>query len=189
MFAYQNDFDNTVNAEWKKENPIPDIYPRYTNFTKLSEELETLKITMCKDEENTFIHKIFQLFVNQQDENTLKYIREKKIKPIMSKVTKTGLFDYLIKQISNGDYTFFHICHSGTERNPTFQVPHFSFGGISLPDQSYYTDREEFTSIMDMETSSIYVLLLDKNGKILWQSKGPANDESITALKNIITKL
>ena len=169
MFAYQNDFDNTVNAEWKKENPIPDIYPRYTNFTKLSEELETLKITMCKDEENTFIHKIFQLFVNQQDENTLKYIREKKIKPIMSKVTKTGLFDYLIKQISNGDYTFFHICHSGTERNPTFQVPHFSFGGISLPDQSYYTDREELRDdFLNMISTQYQLLGVEENCDFIW---------------------
>ena len=49
MIRYQNDFDNVVNAEWKAENSIPDIYPRYTNFTKLNEELEDLKIEMCKE--------------------------------------------------------------------------------------------------------------------------------------------
>ena len=55
MVRIQDDFDNAVNETWKKENPIPDIYPRYTNFTKLDEELEKLKIEMCKNKYNPFI--------------------------------------------------------------------------------------------------------------------------------------
>ena len=169
MFEYQNDFDNAVNAEWKAENPIPDIYPRYTNFTKLSEELEALKIAMCKDEKNTFIHKIFQLFMNQQEEDTLRYIKNKKINPIMATETKTELIDYLINEITNGNYTFFHICHSGTERNPTFQIPHFSFSGISLPDQSYYTDREELRDdFLNMIKMQMQLFSIEQDCDFIW---------------------
>ena len=49
MVRLQDDFDNAVNETWKKENPIPDIYPRYTNFTVLHEELEALKIKICEN--------------------------------------------------------------------------------------------------------------------------------------------
>ena len=138
-----DDFDNAINKTWKENNPIPDIYPRYTNFTKLSEELEILKIKMCQDEKNTFMNKVFNLFLNQNDESAISYIQENKVNPILSQPTKTALIDYLLEQITNGDYTFFHICHSGTERNPQFQIPQFSLSGLSLPDMSYYTERED----------------------------------------------
>ena len=57
-----DDFDNAINKTWKENNPIPDIYPRYTNFTKLSEELEILKIKMCQDEKNSFMNKVLIYF-------------------------------------------------------------------------------------------------------------------------------
>ena len=41
--SYKNDFDNAINHLWKEENPIPDEYPRYSNFTKLFMELEAKK--------------------------------------------------------------------------------------------------------------------------------------------------
>ena len=42
----QDDFDNHVNYEWKKENSIPDEYPRYTNFTKIDMNLEKIKMEL-----------------------------------------------------------------------------------------------------------------------------------------------
>ena len=142
MIRYQDDFDNAVNAEWKAANPIPDIYPRYTNFTKLNEELEDLKIEMCKDNNNTLINRIYSLYMNQDEELTKEYINNK-INKIFLCTSKIQLIQYLMSLVGNGQYVLCHVCHSGTERNPQFQVPHFSFGGLSLPDMSYYTDRVE----------------------------------------------
>ena len=62
MTSYREDFDNAVNEQWKKENPIPDIYPRYTNFTAMHEELEKLKIEMCKDMSNVLPFHLFSLY-------------------------------------------------------------------------------------------------------------------------------
>ena len=142
MVRIQDDFDNAINETWKKENPIPDIYPRYTNFTKLDEELEKLKIEMCKNKYNPFIHAKYNLYLNQNEKKINTEILER-IQELQSQETKEDLITYLLKQITKGKYTLFHVCHSGTERNPLFQIPNFSFGGLSLPDMSYYTERVE----------------------------------------------
>lgn len=142
MARFQDDFDTAVNAEWKEQNPIPDIYPRYTNFTKLDEELEQLKIGMCKDESNEFIHSLFRLYSEQDEGSVMDYIGEK-VRKIMECESKQDLCNHLLRNIVKGQYQIFHVCHSGTERNPLFQIPHFSVGGLSLPDMSYYTERTE----------------------------------------------
>jgi hypothetical protein len=45
-----------------------------------------------------------------------------------------------------------------------------------------YTNRDEFFKITKMKEDEIYALLLDKNGKILWQAEGVANDSKIKSL-------
>jgi len=49
-----------------------------------------------------------------------------------------------------------------------------------------YTDREKFTSMMDMSTDEISVLLLDGNGKMLWRRNGAATEQTISELKTAI---
>lgn len=142
MVRLQDDFDNAVNETWKKENPIPDIYPRYTNFTVLHEELEALKIKICENTNHTLIHKLYNLYKNQDQRLTEKYILHE-VEKIQNVTSKQELIEFLLKQVVSGKYTLMHVCHSGTERNPLFQVPHFSFSGLSLPDMSYYTERTE----------------------------------------------
>ena len=150
MVRLQDDFDNAVNESWKKNNPIPDIYPRYTNFTVLHEELERLKIKICENSNHTLIHKLYKLYKNQNHEVINEYILTQ-IKKIQTTTSKQELIHLLLSQIVNGKYTLLHVCHSGTERNPLFQVPHFSFSGLSLPDMSYYTERTELKeSLLDL---------------------------------------
>lgn len=138
----QDDVDTFVNAEWKSSHPIPDIYPRYTNFTALSEKLEQQKIDICEDISNERIYQLYHLFLSQNDTQTREYIRDR-INYIQNTTSKNELMDKIFFLITNGSYILFHICHSGTERNPQFQIPHFNFGGLSLPDKSYYTERTE----------------------------------------------
>lgn len=158
MVRLQDDFDNAINEEWKRENPIPDIYPRYTNFTKLSEDLEKLKIEMCQDENNKLINTIYNLYLHQNETSVNNTIM-KHVDQIKNTETKQDLINHLLNVIPRGNYTLFHVCHSGTERNPLFQVPHFSYGGLSLPDMSYYTERKELKEpLLDLIFSQLSYL-------------------------------
>lgn len=49
-----------------------------------------------------------------------------------------------------------------------------------------YTDRDQFTSLMNMQTKSIYLLLLDKKGTILWRHEGVWTK---TAYQSLVTKI
>lgn len=49
-----------------------------------------------------------------------------------------------------------------------------------------YTDREEFTTLMQMTTDQISVLLIDNKGKILWRNNGVATKQAINSLLNQI---
>lgn len=163
MVRLQDDFDNAVNETWKKENPIPDIYPRYTNFTVLHEELEALKIKICENSNHILIHKLYNLYKNQNTDNIHKYILHE-IEKIQNATSKQELIEFLLKQIVKGKYTLMHVCHSGTERNPLFQVPHFSFSGLSLPDMSYYTERTELKEpLLDLVHKQYEVLNISHN--------------------------
>lgn len=52
-----------------------------------------------------------------------------------------------------------------------------------------YTERGKFTSLMAMETTSIYALLLNQKGEILWRAKGLVTLDNIDSLKQAILKL
>lgn len=164
----QDDVDTHVNEIWKSKNSIPDIYPRYTNFTVLSERLEKQKIEVCQDESNQRINHLFNLFQNQTLEETKSYIKNK-LDEINSHEVKHDFIDYLISEINNGKYLLFHVGHSGTERNPLFQLPHFSFGGLSLPDKSYYTERTELKEpFLQLIQKQLAVFNIDKNVDFIW---------------------
>ena len=105
----QDDVDEYVNSKWKSENPIPDIYPRYTNFTVLHENLEKQKIEICQDADNKTINKLFDLYCNQTNEETKSYI-EKKLSIIQNCQTKQELINLLLSQINKGKYLLFHVC-------------------------------------------------------------------------------
>jgi len=51
-----------------------------------------------------------------------------------------------------------------------------------------YTDREEFFKIMDMKGDRIYLLLVDNNGKILFQCEGEMTKENLDKIVKIIAK-
>ena len=49
-----------------------------------------------------------------------------------------------------------------------------------------YTDRDKFTSLMNMQTQSIYVLLLDDKGKIHWKHEGVTTEKAIQSLSRLL---
>jgi putative endopeptidase len=139
----EDDFDNHINHEWKQNNPIPPEYPRYTNFTSIDINLEKLKMEIANDTDNTFVNTIYNLYLNQ-DEASLKSQINTKINEIRQTTTKKELVTYLLQQITQGNYIFFHISNEGTERNPLFQIPNFSFSGLSLSDREYYLEKTQY---------------------------------------------
>lgn len=151
----QDDFDNAINAEWKAEHPIPDKYPRYTNFTTLSEKQEKIMIEICENGASPIVTRVYNLFKNQTDEQLKESIRAQ-TDEILACETKDSLIQKILSWIPLGRYYFMHICHGGTSRNPKFQIPHVNFGGLSLPDKSYYTERIELKSPFLETISSLF---------------------------------
>jgi hypothetical protein len=51
-----------------------------------------------------------------------------------------------------------------------------------------YTNRDKFFEITKMQKDKIYTLLLDNNGKILWQNEGVADETKVKNLLKAINK-
>ncbi len=49
-----------------------------------------------------------------------------------------------------------------------------------------YTSREDFIKFMSMEEDDIYILLLNKDGEILWRHKGAYDADAFKALNDVI---
>jgi len=49
-----------------------------------------------------------------------------------------------------------------------------------------YTDRDKFLNHMEMNKESIYVVVANPQGEVLWREKGPATDKKVQALKNYL---
>ena len=165
----QDDFDNHINMKWKNDNPIPEKYPRYTNFTVLSEMMEDIMKDMSKDKDNIIINKIHDLYLNQTDSQFKQHVSD-----IISKFnaaqSPSELIDMILSEIPNGSYYLLHICFSATCRNPKFQIPNFSIGGLSLPDKTYYTDKKELRPDFEDMIKKLFIELeLDsKNVSDIW---------------------
>ena len=165
----EDDFDNHVNFEWKKNNPIPPEYPRYTNFTGIDMNLEKLKMEIATDQDNKFINSVYNLFLNQ-DEGSLKTEIMRKINEIQDASSKHELVNYLLREITNGNYIFFHICNAGTERNPLFQIPDFSFSGLSLSDREYYLEKTEHkTGLLSLIQKQLAYFGINENSAFIWE--------------------
>ena len=66
----EDDFDNHVNYMWKAEHPIPDEYPRFTNFTQIDMALEKIKMEIATNPENKFISHIYNIFIENNEDFT-----------------------------------------------------------------------------------------------------------------------
>ena len=49
-----------------------------------------------------------------------------------------------------------------------------------------YTDREKFLNLMNMKTNNIYLLLIDKKGKIITKIEGDATKNNVKKIKSYI---
>ena len=49
-----------------------------------------------------------------------------------------------------------------------------------------YTDREQFLNLMDMREETIYTVLVDETGNVLWRQEGDATDEKVESLRTAI---
>ena len=63
--------------------------------------------------------------------------------------------------------------------------------GIPDPEQlkrivTIYMDRQNLFETLNMEANSIYILLVQKDGKIIWRSQGVVSLEKLEALQNVI---
>ena len=80
------------------------------------------------------------------------------------------MFSHLLGLISQGQYKVFHICFSGTERNPKFQIPNIGFGGLSLPDKTYYLEKTQYKEdFLKMVQTQVNYFGYEKNMDFIWE--------------------
>ena len=165
----EDDFDNHVNFVWKAEHPIPEEYPRFTNFTKIDIELEKIKMEIATNQENRFINHIYNVFIENNEDSVRSYIMSK-IESIQNKNSKGDLIDFLLKEITNGNYVLFHISNEGTERNPQFQIPNFSFSGLSLSDRDYYLNKTQHKDgLLDLIKKQLAYFGIEDETSFVWE--------------------
>ena len=161
-------FDNHGNPDCKK-NDIPVEDTRFTNFTHIEQNLEMLKIEIAQNPENEFVNSIYDLFLNQ-DEYIIKEHLQEEINEILVKDTKQDLITYLLKEVPRGNYLLFHICNAGTERNPQFQIPNISFGGLSLPDRDYYLEDTKYQDgLMSLIKKQLAYFDIHNDSDFIWE--------------------
>lgn len=51
-----------------------------------------------------------------------------------------------------------------------------------------YANKERFKTVSKMETDRIHILLLKKNGEIIFKSEGPFSDKKLKKLQNAVSK-
>lgn len=167
--SLKDDFDNAINWEWKQNNPIPAEYPRYSNFTKLFIDLEKIKMEICENKNNQFINTIYNLYKEQNAESIREYIKNK-LENMNNYDSKQSFINYLLGEIHNGNYLLFHICFSGTERNPKFQIPNISFNGLSLPDKTYYIEKTQYKdSYLTLIQSQLEYFEINNDVSFIWE--------------------
>jgi putative endopeptidase len=153
----EDDFESYVNAEWKNQNSIPDKYPAYDNFLVLNEKMEKEMIEICKNKKNKLLNQTFTLFLSQKENHFANHIKPK-IKIIESIKRKDKLLDFVFNEILKGNYYLLHIYFDATCRNPKFNIPHFVFDGISLPDKTHY-ENDKLKPEFEKMLSNIFTLL------------------------------
>jgi hypothetical protein len=52
-----------------------------------------------------------------------------------------------------------------------------------------YTNRQEFTKILQMKEDRIYILVLNKSGKILWRTEGYASVSNTKSIEEFFKKI
>lgn len=52
-----------------------------------------------------------------------------------------------------------------------------------------YTDRDKFTTLMNMDTETIYIVLLDTSGKVLWREQGAVSEIKIQRLIEFLKQI
>ena len=104
----QDDFDNVYNAEWKQSNPIPDKYPRYTNFTALTEKMESIMKEICESGKSELVTRLYNMFLQQTEDQVKNHISGN-IRPIAEITNVDALIDYLCEQVVEGNYYLLHI--------------------------------------------------------------------------------
>jgi len=185
------DFNEYVNGNWMKNNPIPDKYTKWGSFEVLHEKnLERLKniiegsvysgetINNCSDE----YKKLKLLYDSYMNENLIEDLDaiplDKYIKEIKSCETKSELWILLSKFYKYGLLSIFSFYPSEDAKNSNDVVPHLSTSGLGLPDRDYYFDEDK------KETREKYVDYLESAWELYHMSK-----KDLTFVLDIETKL
>ena len=154
------DYDNYINYEWKKNNPVPQEHSRWDSFEELSEKVEEQLRKICEQEaqkspENAIGHYYKIAMENKTVINGPESILYLVLRQIDLLKTREDIISFSgILYSKWGVTSCFTIDKEIDGKNPTQFVPHFYQSGISLPDRDYYFDNKD--------TQKTYIQYIEK---------------------------
>ncbi|ULY68490.1 M13 family peptidase [Chlorella virus XW01] len=146
----EDDFNGYINNQWFNNNPIPNEYSSWGNFTILDNQNKDRVLDLLKDDNNIpisnellFVKNLYQQYTNKQDSNTFNSFIDK-INNI-SNITEFNkvLLELLSKQLVSGPITF-HVYPD--MKNSNINILYLTISGLGLPDRDYYLldDKKDF---------------------------------------------
>jgi putative endopeptidase len=151
IIRLEDDFNGYINNEWFKENPIPDSYSSWGNFTILDLKnkervLELLDISkdISKDtsKDILFVKDLNNQYMNKNHSITFDNYLEKINNISNIKEFNVLLLDLLTKQLVSGPISF-HVYPD--MKNSNINILYLTNSGLGLPDRDYYLldDKKE----------------------------------------------
>ena len=135
----KQDFDEYVNGQWKKENPIPEKYARWGCFENLFEQTNP-KIKELVSGEGGGSRNLAALYKTGMIEHT----GHKNAENWMNTIKNSKSLEKTIYTLQECNIpVFFGMYASQDAKKSDIVVPHLYSSGLGLPDRDYYFDEDK----------------------------------------------
>ncbi|MDO4497651.1 MAG: M13 family metallopeptidase [Bacteroidales bacterium] len=152
-----DDFTKFATGNWIKNNPQPDIFPRWGSFTKLGDDntkqlAELIKGIAAKESYNSHEEQMIgDLYKLAMDSTTLNAQGAAPLMPYLEKVraikTREELFKLMMEEHDN---MFFALYNGADDKNAKQNVMNLFQSGLSLGQRDYYLNDDANTKkVMD----------------------------------------
>ncbi|MBI5220068.1 MAG: M13 family metallopeptidase [Bacteroidia bacterium] len=179
-----DDFYNYTNANWIKNNPVPEQFNRYSSFEKLYDNnmkqmRELLENAMnSKDTKDPLFQKLGDFYSSGMD--TVK-IEADEIKPLKDDFDRIdaikdikGFQDAAAFYQKRELWPLFYIFSGQDTKNSSMIIAQFHQGGMGLPDKDYYLSEDPHSKEIRKEYTGHIVKMFELTGEEKAQSEKDA---------------
>lgn len=189
------DFDNYANGGWKKANPIPPQYSRWSTFNILAEHnRDVLHEILEQAAKNTSApkgsneQKVGDYYASCMDEAQVEAQGLKPLQPELDRIAAVKDLASLRAEIQHlqsvGVDALFQVESTQDYKDSTQVIGEIDQGGLGMPDRDYYTKQDDKSKLTRKE----YVAHVTKMFQLMGDDAKTAAQEAKTVME-IETKL